>query len=414
MNLFSIFNKNWNSVFCFFGSLNEIDAIFASVNFDFRKIKIDKYWQWFNYTEEGFGEEDFVEKLTELIKKVSKKSLLIICLEEPFAKSTKTRLSVIRENPLIPIDNDDLENIILNLVWRLYDKERMYVAQQLKIPEWDVVLAEAKISEPKIDDKKILNPIGFRGKTMSFCLENTYLYYLFWETIKNILESGKGELLVCAEKNLLFDKNFSLINKGEKILLVNIGLYSTGVGIMGNYLNSFKHFNWGKINLEKVISKKLSVSDKIAKDLIRDYQENKLSKNAFDWFKKLLEKELKLLVEGIILVLKDVPQKENIETIYLSGELQEFPFLLELLEKQKWLQLTYGNKINIKFYPTSELIKDLNIEIINYNKNKISNTAIINLNSAFLINENKYEEMNKILKRRIKWLNKNLLKETNK
>ena len=50
MNLFSIFNKNWNSVFCFFGSLNEIDAIFASVNFDFRKIKIDKYWQWFNYT----------------------------------------------------------------------------------------------------------------------------------------------------------------------------------------------------------------------------------------------------------------------------------------------------------------------------------------------------------------------------
>jgi hypothetical protein len=85
-----------------------------------------------------------------------------------------------------------------------------------------------------------------------------------------------------------------------------------------------------------------------------------------------------------------------------------------LLEKQKWLQLTYGNKINIKFYPTSELIKDLNIEIINYNKNKISNTAIINLNSAFLINENKYEEMNKILKRRIKWLNKNLLKQTNK
>jgi hypothetical protein len=37
----------------------------------------------------------------------------------------------------------------------------MYVAQQLKIPEWDVVLTEARISEPKIDDKKILNPHWF-------------------------------------------------------------------------------------------------------------------------------------------------------------------------------------------------------------------------------------------------------------
>ncbi len=410
MNLLNIFNKNWNSVFCFFGGLNEIDAIIASVNFDLAKIKIQKHHQWFNNTEDGFGEEDLIKILADIIKKVPQKSLAIISLEQPFAKSTKAKLSVIRENSLIAIDEEELENIILNLAWRLYDKERIYIAQQLKIPEWDVVLADAKISEPKIDDKKVLNPLGFRGKKLSFCLENTYLYYLFWEAIKNTLEDWGGELLTCAEKNLLFEKNFSLINKAEKILFVDIGLYSTGVGLMGNYLNSYKHFNWGKMNLVKLIREKLSVSVDIAEDLLRDYQEKRLSKNVAEWLKKLLDRELKLLIEGVILALKDIEKDErkNIEAIYLSGELENFPYLVDMISRQKWLQEKYQNKMNVTFYSSADLKKDLNLEIIDYNK-ELTNIAIINLASVFW-RENKYEEMNKILKRRIKWLNQNLIK----
>jgi len=46
-------------------------------------------------------------------------------------------------------------------------KKRIFVSQKLKISEWDVVLADSKISDPRIDDRKVLNPIDFSGKSLS-------------------------------------------------------------------------------------------------------------------------------------------------------------------------------------------------------------------------------------------------------
>jgi len=410
MKLFQIFHKNWKPVFCFFGGLNEISAALALADSDFKKIKIKKYYHWTNTDEEGFGEEDFIKILSRLIKKLSKKTSAIICFEQPFAKSSRVRFSVVRDNPLTPIDQEELENVILNLAWRLYDKERIYISQKLRISEWDVVLAASKISEPKIDDKKVLNPIGFTGKSLSFCLENTYLYYLFWEAVKNILEQWGGELLFCAEKNLIFDKITSLIDNGEKIILVEIGPRLTRVGVLGNYLNTFKYFDWGEMNLIKLLAQQLSIPFNLAKEIKEIYQRGELSEYARAWFKKLFEKELKLLVSGITIALKDISLTEKIEYIYLTGGLQNFPDLIQFFESQKWPKSIFLSPLKVKFYNTSQLSKDLNVEFVDFNEQKATVNMVINLSAVFLL-ENKYEELNKILKRRIKWLNQNLLKK---
>ena len=127
MKLNNIFNKNWNQIFCFFCSSYEIDAVFYLVNFDLRKIKIKNHYQWFDNSENGFGEEDFIKILAQIVKKIPKKSLMLIYFKQPFAKSTKFRFSVIRDDPFTPINNEELENIILNLTWKSYDKERIFI-----------------------------------------------------------------------------------------------------------------------------------------------------------------------------------------------------------------------------------------------------------------------------------------------
>ncbi len=410
MNLFRIFHKNWKPIFCFFGGLHEISASLVLINTTNKKLKIQKHFHSINREEDGFGEKDIVDALAQLIKKISKKTPLLLNLEQPFAKSTKVRFSVVRENALSPIDKEELENVILNLAWRLYDKERIFVSQKLKISEWDVVLADSKISDPRIDDRKVLNPIGFSGKSLSFCLENTYLNYLFWENIKDVLESWGGELVLCAEKNLIFDKISSLIERRDQIAFVEIGPYSTSVAVLGNYLNSYRLFEWGSMNLIKSLSQRLDVSLELAKELQDLYSRGGMSEAAHEWFKKIFEKELKILAQGIALAFKDVGLTEKISHIYLAGDLKDFPDTIPYLENQKWSATFFTNPVKIKFYDASQLIKDLNLELINFNESELTINLVMNLAAIFWV-DNKYEEMNKILKRRIKWLNQNLLQK---
>ncbi|HOM33488.1 MAG TPA: hypothetical protein PK168_02815, partial [Candidatus Paceibacterota bacterium] len=254
------------------------------------------------------------------------------------------------------------------------------------------------------------NPIDFSGKSLSFCLENTYLNYLFWENVKDILERWGGELIFCAEKNLIFDKISSLIEGKERIAFVEINSRSTGVSILGNYLNSYRSFDWGSINLIKSLSQRLSISLELAEELKTIYSQGALSEAAREWFKKLFEKELKILVQGIALAFKDMGLNEKISHIYLIGNPAELPDLIPFLENQKWNASIFMNPLKIKFYDALQLMKDLNLELIDFNEKKLSINFVINL-AAIFWSDNKYQEMNKILKRRIKWLNQNLLKK---
>jgi len=402
------FRKNWKPVFCFFGGLREISAATALIDFDNKKIKIKKYFYYFNNSEEGFGEEDFIKILSRLLKKVSKKTPVIICFEQPFTKSSKVRLSVVRENPLSPLEYEDLENIILNLAWRIYDKERIFVSQKMKISEWDVALANSKITEPRVDDKKVLNPLGFTCKTLSFYLENTYFHALFWDAIKTTLEQWGGELLFLGEKNLLFDKIFSLINNTEPAVSVEIGYSSTGIGILSDYLNSFKYFDWGEKNLLRSISQNLSTSFDVAQEIKKIYEKGDMGENAKNWFKKLFEKEWKLLIEGVILATKDFSVDKKIKKIYFFGFLKKFPLLIEAFQKQKWPTAIFSNPVSISFYSNEQFLNDTEIDL-EQPANEISFNLLLTLSYPFLA-DSKYEEMNKILKRRIKWLNQNILK----
>lgn len=411
--MFKLFHKNWKSVFCFFGGLREVNSALAFIDFEKKKIRIKKYHNYFCDSDDGFGEDDLVKILTKEIKKISKKTPAIISFEQPFIKSTKARLSIVRENPLTAVDYEDLENIILNLVWRLYDKERIVVSQKMKISEWDVVLAHSKLSDPRIDDKRVLNPIGFTGKTFSFCVENTYMHCLFWEAIKHILEQWGGELLFIGEKNLIFDKTFSLIDNIAKNILVEIGYTTTSAGLLGDYLNTFKYFDWGEKNLLLALSQNLSISSSLAEEIKIRYENNEISENAKNWFKKLFDKELKILVEGVNLIAKEISSKEKIEGFYLIGSLKQFPYLIETFEKNHWPASIFKIPVNINYYDNEKFFSDLEIELEGEEASNLPFNLISNLSFSF-VSEPKYEEMNKILKRRIKWLNQNLLKKYKK
>lgn len=408
INLAKIFHKNWQRFFIFLGSLKEILAVHLDCNLKERKFKFLKISYLSPPNNQKFLPEDFLLILNNQLKKIPKRNKLFLVFEAPFLKSSISSVSFTRDSPHLPLEIEELENIVLNSAWRLYDQERNYISKILKISEIEIVLVFSKIKDPKLEGKKVINPLGFAGKQLSFTFENTYSYWEWWEELKQILEDWGGEVELIAEDHLIFDKVFSLINK--RGILVEITDEETRVGYLGAFLKGVEVFDWGRNNLIRALAKKLDFSFSVAQSLEKKYEEGDLSRMAFQKLTKILLPEFKIFFEGIILAIKSLSsllEKNNLE-IYLLGSLNNFSYFLEILKGFSWPKEFSSPPPKISFYSFKNLFQDIDFpsssEIFSlFTKLPFSFALIF---SYLYLGESSYPELNKILKRRIKWLSK--------
>ena len=295
-----------------------INALEADFDFNSKRVKLRKGFSFETPVGVEFQSEEVFALVEKILRGAKRTASLIFLFEKPFVKSTLSNFSIIRERPLNYIDEDELENIIESLVWRLYDRERPIVSRLLGVAELEIFLVSSKIKDPKIDGRKIINPLGFSGRRLGFTFENTYTHRDFWDKFIKIFNRYKGEMIILVENQLIFDKVFSLVE--ESGILIEIGREKTKVGLLGNFLKNFEIFDWGEENLMRLIAKNLSISLKTARFLKTRYEAGDLSSHSFHWFEKLLMPELKILTEGIYLAVKNFDLGDSApQTLYLSG-----------------------------------------------------------------------------------------------
>lgn len=402
-----LLSKKWNKILIFNAGSKSIEALEADLNLKLKKVRFKKFLQLEPDLGQEFQESDILSACEKIVKASSRKSALIFCFKKPFLKSTLSNFSIIRDNPFSLVDGAELENIISNLSWRLYDRERSLMDRILNASEFDISLVSSRIKEPRIEGRKILNPIGFSGKRLGFIFENTYSRRDFWEKLAGLIRRFKRELRVLAEDNLVFDRVFSVLDEGE--ILVEFGLKQVRIGIMGEFLKNFEILEWGEENLIKVISKELGISLSAAFQLKLKYESGDLSINSQRWFDRLLASELKLVAEGVDLALKNFSVSENPEkalrTVYLSGKLSRFPRVLELFNSQHWSREVFKRKPNVAVYTGDKIFDKINIKVENKKNFPVFDSPIFTVAIGDLfLPEAPYEELNKILRRRIKWL----------
>lgn len=381
-----------------------INALEADFDFNSKRVKLRKSFSFETPVGVEFQSEEVFALVEKILRGAKKTASLIFLFEKPFVKSTLSNFSIIRERPLNYIDEDELENIVESLAWRLYDRERPIVSRLLGVAELEIFLVSSKIKDPKIDGRKIINPLGFSGKLLGFTFENTYTHRDFWDKFIKIFNRHKGEMIILAENQLIFDKVFSLVE--ESGILIEIGREKTKVGLLGNFLKNFEIFDWGEENLTRLIAKNLLIPLETARVLKTKYEARDLSSHSFRWFEKLLMPELKILTEGIYLAIKNFDSGDlTPQTLYLSGSLNRFPKLLEVFNGYSWPKSLFKKKPSVAIYQKEKIFDKINIRVENLEQFDHSiPLALVGAIAASFLPESSYPELNKVLKRRVKWL----------
>jgi hypothetical protein len=252
-----LLSHKWKRILIFNITRESINALDADFDFNSKRVKLRKSFSFETPVGVEFQSEEVFALVEKILRGAKRTASLIFLFEKPFVKSTLSNFSIIRERPLNYIDEDELENIIESLAWRLYDRERPIVSRLLGVAELEIFLVSSKIKDPKIDGRKIINPLGFSGKLLGFTFENTYTHRDFWDKFIKIFNRHKGEMIILAENQLIFDKVFSLVE--ESGILIEIGREKTKVGLLGNFLKNFEIFDWGEENLTRLIAKNLLI-----------------------------------------------------------------------------------------------------------------------------------------------------------
>lgn len=401
-----IFKKRWNKVLVFWGRKKSVQIWEAEVNFVSRKVRIKDEVNLKASLEENFNHEQIINILKGALNSSKKISHLLLFLERPFLKSTLSNFSILRDNPLNAIEESELENLILNLSWRLQDREKAIMARALGISEMDLALISSAIKDPTIEGRKILNPLGFSGRRLGFTFENNYGAKDFWEELAKIIGDLKCETKIVSEDNLIYDKTFSALE--EEGILVFLGEEETKIGLMGNFLKSSEKFNWGGKNFTAVIAREFAISLGNAEHLRNKYMQGEMSAAARRWFEKKFASELKILAEGIALSVKNfLDPSAGGERIYpeirLYGELINFPKMSETLKSFIWPKSVFKKKPIVSHYSSDKIFDKINISTDKRSESGDFDAVLAVFLANLFLPESYNPNLNKILRRRLKW-----------
>lgn len=74
----------------------------------------------------------------------------------------------------LPITEADVDELVGQAMWKLFDRERVRLAKKMNVPATKIALADIQITGLKLDDHKVVSPIGFDARVAEFTLRQTF------------------------------------------------------------------------------------------------------------------------------------------------------------------------------------------------------------------------------------------------
>lgn len=362
------------------------------VNQEKKKIRILRNWA------QPVGDFNILNVLKGvglLLKKIRKpdKYKFIISLDSRFATTIYASIPLVRPHPKEMIDEADIDNLISQAVWRFFDRHRPRIAQKMNIDEMDVLLGDIRIRGIKLDSHKIVNPIGFKAKSVEIFFSQTFLVrdlmkelreFLPRQNIAFITEAGTA---MCHVLSRAFEEKYFMIGN---LFPNQTALFSASETRLAHH----DDFDWGENDLHNLLMQNFCVSRDIARHIFRIFVDNNASQNFMKKFENILNKEFQAFINGLELLVD-----ENVSKIYLN------PFFA-------MPQIVFSDRFHNKFQKPIRLMPlstDCITEKLGYEVQCKSSTEVKNIFSviaAFLeinfLPQN--DKMSHLANRRVRWL----------
>lgn len=369
-------------------------VVTLKVNFEKKKILVLRSYQ------QNISRLDSLEILKQgkiLARKVPdfKKYKIVFSLDSELATTVYGLVSLIRLRPKEIIDGADFENLVSQAIWRFFDRWRSRAAEKMNSNDVDIFLQDVDINSIKIDNHKILNPIGFNAKTVEFCLGQNLINKNTKDNLEEIFPNGK--IVLTREMGISLAHITSKILKAKPFLLINIFGDSTTVTVFyQNHFYFLDKINWGFNSLVGRIRSEFSVDEKTAKLMLDAYSENNFSKKSFKKMGDILIEEFGILLRRLDVLSPDNSMEVYVNSFYLLPNLLYSERLRSRSKKQLKLSLLSTNLF------TEKLGYDVQFKRVADNINFLSILApILDIN---FMSKNDY--LNHLANRRVRWLSK--------
>lgn len=250
-----------------------------------------------------------LKELRRLLRKIPRLSQyrIVVGLDSLLATTKYASISLVRPNAKEVIDEADLDNLISQAIWRFFDKHRFRIAQKMGIDEVDVLLTDVRIRDIRIDGHRVVNPIGFKAKSVEVFFSQTFVSRGFMAELREAVPREQIELLV--EAGTALSHVLAQAHDGGAFYMAN--LFPSHTAVFAAAHPHFGHedsFAWGGDNLVRYVSRSLHVDPETAVAVIRAYAESEGSEQFLKKFEGVVTHELGSFANGVeSLVDRDVP-----------------------------------------------------------------------------------------------------------
>lgn len=259
-----------------------------------------------------------IEQAVQMAKVRPKRAIIGIAGE--FVKGATTNFVCQRSNSNNQIDLAEIKNILQKIQWKAFDKFRQRFAQETGRPEIEIKLINVLITEIRIDSYKVTNPLGFQGKEIFLSMFSVYAPLVHLRALETIAAKLSLELIsIAAEPYALarsvhseyFNANADIDSAlASSAIFIDIGGGTTDVALVRyGGVEGIKSLALAGRSFTKRLSTDLGIGLIEAEEIKIKHAHQQLSNDAHKKIKKILEKDIKIWLSGLELVLEEFSQK---------------------------------------------------------------------------------------------------------
>lgn len=266
---------------------------------------------------------------------------IIIAADSSLVVTSVLPVKLVRTAPQSPLTAIELENLLSQAVGRLFNQCRTEASRELKVDDLDTLLVNSQVINFKIDGHNVLNPIGFKARTVEAVLELTLTTRPVFERLKELLDASSGFFFTEIGRSILL-----MLDKVAKPPIQLLMLSAQGSRYFVLHRAAIGHFiqrgaiAWSTTELVQAFSEEFMVSKDVARHMYERYLERDLSKTALQHAKKLVDARVQSLIaalrssrlKGTVYGMPDLPLPFSTPHKFKNGTLTEIP-LYGILEK---------------------------------------------------------------------------------
>ena len=282
--------------------------------------------------------EAFVEELPALLKefKLPATVRMLALLDHRRATILSGVVSLMRSDPKAEIKQAELENLISQGLWKLVNQHRGRAAKKMEIPEVRVGLADADVVQVKLNNHRVVNPIGFTARSVEFCCRETFVDRVLLERLMGSLT--EDNLAAVVEAPAVLAGLVARFNPQAEFLFISVGATESVIYYVDQMASSYiDSFGWGSQTLLAGVAGQFGIDVAAAEKVLEQYSRQEVSGQMRKAVEAAASGELAILTNGVA---SHQPQGRTVP-VYIHAALPLPAFLFDsTFAKRLGLRLT--------------------------------------------------------------------------